>query len=165
MNWSKISSAAFTVLVLLVSAVLLTVAVRRPKPETGHDPGALTVTRTDTVFVMDTVTVTRPVETVRWLVRTDTVTVVTLDRDTVRIEAPVERKIYQDSTYRAVISGIRPTLDSITVYRSTVTVMRTVREPAKRWTFGATAGPAVIADLNGSVRAGAGIAIGLTYHF
>ena len=51
------------------------------------------------------------------------------------IYLPRERLVYKDSTYRAVVSGVQPSLDSITIYKSTVykTIPNTV---VKRNKFG-----------------------------
>ncbi len=96
----------------------------------------------DTVTVRDTLrdTVPRPVlvrldhwDTLRVAVRTaDTL------RDTLYVPLPVESKEYRTDDYRAVISGYRPRLDLLEVYRKTRTV--TVREKPRRWGIGPTAG-------------------------
>ena len=97
--------------------------------------------------------------------------------DSVRVEMPIERKIYQeDSLYRAVVSGPRigkagPSLDSLMIFAktTTITVTNTVPEyipaPRKRWSFGITAGPSVLATPSGQVHAGLGATIGLQYRF
>ena len=97
--------------------------------------------------------------------------------DSVRVEMPIERKIYQeDSLYRAVVSGPRigkagPSLDSLMIFAktTTITVTNTVPEyipaPRKRWSFGITAGPSVLATPGGQVHAGIGATIGLQYRF
>ena len=97
--------------------------------------------------------------------------------DSVRVEMPIERKIYQeDSLYRAVVSGPRigkasPSLDSLMIFAktTTITVTNTVPEyipaPRRRWSFGITAGPSVLATPSGQVHAGLGASVGLTYNF
>ena len=117
-------------------------------------------------------------------VRRDTVTVIrtdtTLLRDTVRVEVPHyvadtagmglvrlcdggdsvsvrrERRVYSDSTFRAVVSGVMPQLDSLTLFRVTPSVTRSVTRDVvrdvyrddvtavprrlPRWSLGVTAG-------------------------
>lgn len=98
--------------------------------------------------------------------------------DSVQVEMPIERKIYQeDSLYRAVVSGPRfgqagPSLDSLMIYSktTTITVTNTVPETIfvpsrKKWSFGVTAGPSVLATRSGSFHAGIGITAGLSYRF
>jgi len=47
------------------------------------------------------------------------------------VQLPRTRKVYQDSTYRAVISGYEPNLDTISVYRKTQYINNTVYVPTK----------------------------------
>ncbi|MBQ6186022.1 MAG: hypothetical protein IJK48_09160 [Bacteroidales bacterium] len=89
--------------------------------------------------------------------------------DSAQVEIPIERKVYQeDSLYRAVVSGYRVSLDSLTIYptTTTITVYKTVqpREPG-RWSWGVTAGPSMLVSPSGQVHAGLGISAGLTYRF
>lgn len=105
------------------------------------------VVRCDTLSRVDTVRVVLPVpvrstevrrDTV-WLpsVRTDTVVV----RDSALVVVPIEQRVYTDTTYTAWVSGYRPSLDSIEVYRRTVEVTRTLeRWRTRRWGVGVTAG-------------------------
>ena len=98
----------------------------------------------DTLIVRDTLrdTVPRPVlvrfdhwDTLRVAVRTtDTL------RDSVYIPVPIpiERKEYRTDDYRAIVSGYRPRLDLMEIYRKTRTV--TVTKEPKRWGIGPTAG-------------------------
>ena len=126
------------------------------------------IVRVDTLTVYDTIVRERPVSVEKYIFRTDTVRVVTVERDTVTAELPIERKVYQeDSLYRAVVTGYRASLDSLVVWpkTTTITIDRTVREPAPRWSFGATAGPAVLVAPSGRLHAGAGIAVGVSCRF
>ena len=102
-----------------------------------------TVVKTDTLVVYhtDTIIAYKPVPFNVYVV--DTLYVpVTVGRDTVWAELPREAKEYRDSTYRAVVSGYRPSLDEIEVYRKkiTVTVTNTVQLPAPRWSWGVQTG-------------------------
>lgn len=126
------------------------------------------IVRVDTLTVYDTIVRERPVSVEKYIFRTDTVRLVTVERDTVAAEIPIERKVYQeDSLYRAVVTGYRASLDSLVFWPSTttITIDRTVREPAPRWSFSVTAGPAVLVDPSGRMHAGAGIAGGISCRF
>lgn len=61
----------------------------------------------------------------------------------VTVGLPVERKVYSDSTYRAVVSGIGVSLDSMEVYRRH-TFTSVTRMPEKwrdkRWVIGPSVG-------------------------
>ena len=75
--------------------------------------------------------------------RTDTLTLALTDtivkNDSIIVTLPVERKVYEDSLYRAVISGIHPSLDTISV-RSTYRTVTVTRDRMPRLTFGIQAG-------------------------
>lgn len=101
----------------------------------------------DTIRIVriDTVKVDTPVPVYKYIKYNDTVTICHELRDTVKelVFLPREYMVYKDSTYRAVVSGVQPRLDSIEVYqRNTVqTVTKTIRVPdRKRWGLGVQAG-------------------------
>lgn len=61
-------------------------------------------------------------------------------RDTIYVQLPREVKIYGDSTYRAVVSGFRPSLDEIEIYQRTKVVTET---RVVRWHPWIVVGPSV----------------------
>ena len=132
------------------------------------------VVERDTLTFHDTLVVDNPVPVYVTKVRTDTVRLALVDtsctvvtRDYARVEVPITRKVYEDSTYRAVISGYNANLDSIMV-RSTIReiyVVRTLKTGQKHWGLGVTAGPGLLVTPNGAVKGGVGVAAGLTYRF
>ena len=89
--------------------------------------------RVDTLLVRDTLVWEKPfpVEVIKWKTTTEYLPVhdTTIVRDSVLVDVPIERKVYkEDSTYYAVVSGFRPSLDTLEVYKETVYVekVRTV---------------------------------------
>lgn len=106
----------------------------------------------DTVYVADTARIeapapvstgVRPCQFVQVPVpvfHTDTVRI--RETDTVFVCLPREVAVYQDSTYRAVVSGIQPRLDTLDIYRNTVYITETPPAPEcpVRW-FTVTVGP------------------------
>ena len=88
-------------------------------------------------------------------------------RDTVYAEMERVTKRYEDSTFTAVISGIEPNLDSMTVYpRKQVITINTVERntvPPPKWGIGVQAGLGVLYD--GGFHAGPYIGLGVTYRF
>ena len=103
----------------------------------------------DTVLVthIDTIFSEKPVPVYKYVSRTE---FVEIKADSVRIDTvkelvflPREYLVYKDSTYRAVVSGVQPRLDSIEVYRKTQvqTITKTISVPdRKRWGLGIQAG-------------------------
>lgn len=99
------------------------------------------VTHTDTIFSE------KPVPVYKYISRTEFVEVPSdsVRTDTVKelVFLPREYMVYKDSTYRAVVSGVQPRLDSIEIYRKTQvqTITKTVRVPdRKRWGLGVQVG-------------------------
>lgn len=97
--------------------------------------------KTDTITItkIDTVTVTKPVIQYRFITQVITDTLYNTDSVLVPVQIPIETKIYQDSTYRAVISGYRASLDTIQVYPiHTYTTITNTKQ--KRFNIGIQAG-------------------------
>lgn len=137
--------------------------------KTARIPVRLSVVN-DTVQVTkhDTIVREKPVFVASSTIRHDTVRFTTLERDTVFVDVPIERRVYhEDSLYHAVVSGWRPSLDSLIVWpkTTTITIREKVKTPAPRFSFGATLGPSVLATPSGQVHAGLGASVGLTYNF
>ena len=116
---------------------------REPRGVMEAEPVRDTIVIRDTiempVAVRDTIvkTVYRTLPKVEVVTRTDTVVV----RDSVMVEIPISRKVYEDSNYRATISGYEPTLEEIIIKHREVTVTMP-KERKKRWNIGPSAGVA-----------------------
>lgn len=135
----------------------------------GHKaPESDVVTKTDTLTVFDTIERIKPIYSTITVERTDTVRLVTTERDTVEVEVPIERKVYQeDSLYYAEVSGYRASLNTLEVWPKTVTIttVKTVKAKPSKWSFGAALGPSVLVTPSGSVKAGVGVTAGVAYRF
>ena len=110
----------------------------------------------DTVVIRDTVRDTVPKYVKAYLDRWDTIYVPTdtiHSHDTVPVIIPIEKKEYRTANYRAVVSGYKPSLDYMEVYRKTQTV--TLSPKPKRWGIGLQAGI--------SYPAGWHIGVGVSY--
>ena len=95
------------------------------------------VVRTDTIHAHDTIRIAMPMYVERRIV--DTIVV----RDTLMREVmvlPREQRIYQDSNFRAVVSGFQPSLDSMNVYQQHRTVKVTEQITPPRWSLGLQGG-------------------------
>lgn len=135
-NTHKILLWTLLALVAFLSGVI---AARRPPG--SHTP----TTHPDTVVIChtETVTITRPVERLRTLIRHDTVWLPAADNtneptdsacrpdDSVRVALPIHRVRYSDdSTFVAVVSGHRARLDSLVwLRRESHTTVRKAPRP------------------------------------
>lgn len=152
-SWSKFLQVLAVLMV--VSGVLLWSDLHR------RDTKPQTVVKTvrDTLVMRDTIITYKPVPFNVYVVDTMWVPVTVNKTDTVWAQLPRTAKVYQDSTYRAVVSGFRPSLDTISVYQRTkvITVTNNVRIPPPRWSWGVQAGVGV--NAGGSVTPYLGIGI------
>lgn len=126
---------------------------------------AQVVTRVDTLIVRDTITQENPVYITTTQVRTEYVPVCdTLRiRDTLFVPVTIEKRVYEDSLYRAEVSGYSPSLDKIEIYQQKQVVTQFVQVPEvkrKRWGIGVQAGYGINANGSHSPYIG----IGLSYN-
>lgn len=76
-------------------------------------------------------------------VRHDTIQpVVIMKEDSAQVVIPITQKIYEDSTYRAYVSGYRPSLDSIHIFKYTeqVYIRAPTQNKIQRFSVGLQAG-------------------------
>jgi hypothetical protein len=152
-SWSKFLQVLAALMV--VSGVLLWSDLHRR----DTTPTIVVKTVRDTLVIHDTITAYKPVPFNVYVVDTMWVPVTVSKTDTVWAQLPRTAKVYQDSTYRAIVSGFRPSLDTISVYQRTkvITVTNNVRIPPPRWSWGVQAGVGV--NAGGSVTPYLGIGI------
>ena len=154
--------------ITLVVAVSFLIGCRYGR-KTARMPVKLSVVN-DTVQVTKTDTIVRekPVFVASYIHDTVRTYFTTIEKDTVLVDVPIERKVYEeDSLYHAVVSGWRPSLDTLIVWpkTTTITIREQVKTPAPRLSFGITAGPSALVTPNGKVYGGIGACLGLTYNF
>ena len=121
------------------------------------------VTRTDTI--RDTVLLIRKENVVKVVRDTLRLVEVIHDSSNVVVDIPIVQKEYSDdSTYTAWVSGYKPQLDSISIYRKNVSISKeTVITKKDRKKFGI--GPMIYGGFNiGSRKMDYGVGIGISYH-
>lgn len=134
-------AVAVCLLVLLIMWARMRVLKKEVERLRNAPADTVVVTHIDTIFSE------KPVPVYKYISRTE---FVEIKADSVRIDTvkelvflPREYLVYKDSTYRAVVSGVQPRLDSIEIYRPTITqtITHTVRVPdRKRWGLGVQVG-------------------------
>lgn len=60
--------------------------------------------------------------------------------DSVKVQIPISQKVYEDTLYRAYVSGYEPNLDSITIKQRTTYITHTIRDKESRFGIGLQAG-------------------------
>ena len=63
-----------------------------------------------------------------------------LRSDSVKVQIPISQKVYEDTLYRAYISGYEPKLDSITIKQKTTYITHTIRDKESRFRIELQAG-------------------------
>lgn len=134
--------------VLLLFLVILLVAfgrIRRLEKELDKYRNA--PADTVTIIKHDTIKIDNPVPVVKYVKEKEYVKITDslLVHDTVThfVELPREYLVYKDTSYRAVVSGVQPRLDSIEIYQTstTSTITKFVEVKKKtRWGIGVQAG-------------------------
>lgn len=154
----KILVAALLAALLLLSGYLLGKrTARATEPEC--------IVQVDTLRIKDTVLVDKPVPVEVRVVDTMLVAVADTIRlsDTVYLRLPREIKRYEDSLFRAQVSGYRPELDWIEVYPQTVYVTKNViTKDISRWGVGLQAGYGAYVAA-GQVRLAPYLGVGISY--
>ncbi len=148
---------AFSILLaLLAGAFLAGRWTKTEHTEVEYVRDTLMLTRWDTMYVDRPVYITERVVDSIYVPLTDTLHL----RDTTFLVLPRTQKEYSDSLYRAWVSGYQPQLDSIQLFTPTKYITTTIKEPAKHWHIGVSAG-------YGASKEGLSpyIGIGLTYSF
>ena len=159
------------VVALVVAAIFLAATISGDRNYRKGFYDALASIKPDTVYIDNTIHYDKPEpDTVyRDTGRVVYVPVIIKDStghaDTTAVPMHPEVKQYEDSTYRAQVSGIQPNLDWIEVNQRTTYITKEVQVtgPAPRWSFGVTAGPGILYD--GKLHGGIGIVAGLQYRF
>lgn len=96
----------------------------------------------------DTIIKEKPIPINKYIYKTIRDTVFVNNSPTIA-DIPIERKIYQDDDYRAVISGYKPNIDTLQIFRkdsliyTTIERERTIIRDYSRWTLGVSGGYAI----------------------
>lgn len=122
------------IVIILLHLVLFAMLVMLLKHRTTEVVEVEVITR-DTITIVDTLIITKPIPV--YIHTIDTMYIHTTDtsNNEVVVALPREEKVYEDSTYRAVISGYMPTLDAMEVYARNNIVKIKEQMPSPRWSW------------------------------
>lgn len=145
------------ILILLLAALASSFFVGRDIGVASRQPAEI-IERIDTV--RDTLQVPKPYAVHHYHVRTDTDTVLTVDSVPVVVNIPITAKVYADSSYRAVVSGYKANLDSISIFKNTIIKTRWYPKMYNpKWSVGIQGGGTWIKGLTPYVG------VGIQYNF
>lgn len=153
--------------IMCVAAVCFFIGCRYGRKTAGNGPEPPVIERVDTIIQIDTIVREKPIYRYSYVYDTVRTYFTTVRHDTVLVDVPIERKVYQeDSLYRCIISGWRPNLDTLIVWptTTTITIHEKVKVP-KKFAFGIAAGPSFLVTPKGNVYGGIGATAGIQYRF
>lgn len=156
-----------TIRVIVIAVALLVAAFvigRCTAPK--YEAEAQVVKQVDTMVVRDTIIREKPVCRTEYVFVRDSVRVQV--HDTVFVSLPRQLRVYQDSLYRAEVSGVDPTLDRIEVYPQTRYITRTETQTIsvterRRWGIGVQVGYGITKQ-GASFYPGPYIGVGVSYN-
>lgn len=156
-----------TIRVIVIAVALLVAAFvigRCTAPK--YEAETQVIEKVDTLVVHDTIIREKPVFQTEYVFVRDSVRVQV--HDTVFINLPRQLRIYQDSLYRAEVSGVDPTLDRIEVYPQTQYITRTETQTIsvtqrRRWGIGVQVGYGITKQ-GASFYPGPYIGVGVSYN-
>lgn len=153
MNRDKIGLIFGVLAVFLILAIFVVSAMKIKHLQNELDKYKNAPADTIKVVTHDTIKIDSPVEVYKYIKEkeyvyiADTLTI----HDTINkvITLPRTYAVYKDSTYRAVVSGVEPRLDSMAVYQKVITQTITktieVKKPT-RWGLGVQIGGGIVKD-------------------
>lgn len=157
-----VENLAIALIFMLVGAIVSYFPIK------GHFQAELEALKPEVIECIktDTIVQIKPTFVERRIVKNDTIKIAVIDTLVVRdtLYLPREQKVYADSSYRAVVSGISPRLDSIEVYNKTITKIATQKE-WRKFDYGVQVGVGLVCPVNSTPNFGFYTGFGITYHF
>lgn len=96
---------------------------------------------TITIIKRDTITIIKPQHIYKYVDRIIRDTLYNIDSIPVLVDVPIETKVYQDSNYRAIISGYRANLDSISIFnKNQIHTINKITNKTKKWNISPAVG-------------------------
>lgn len=99
------------------------------------------ITDTITIIKRDTITIIKPQPVIRYVDRIVRDTLYNTDSVLVPVDVPIETKVYQDSSYRAVVSGYKASLDTISIFnKNQIQYINKITYKTKKWNISPSIG-------------------------
>lgn len=99
------------------------------------------ITDTITIIKRDTITIIKPQHIYKYVDRIVRDTLYSVDSILVPVDIPLETKVYQDSNYRAIISGYKTELDSIYIFnKNQIQYINKITYKTKKWNISPSVG-------------------------
>lgn len=110
-------------------------------PSSKIEKEVIQIKDTITITQTDTITIIKPKTVYKYIDKIVKDTLYNTDSVLVPVDVPIETKVYQDSSYRAVISGYKPELDSIYIFnRNQIQYINKTTYKTKKWNVSPSVG-------------------------
>lgn len=126
-------------LLIIISIIIVVTCIRCCSNNRKQE----SIPQIDTVTIIkrDTITIIKPQPIVEYRDRIIKDTLYSIDSIPVPVNLPIEVKVYQDSSYRAVISGYKPELDSIYIFnKNQIHTINKITYKTKKWNISPSIG-------------------------
>lgn len=142
--WRNNQISSYVIIIIALCFVLLFINNCQPQKEKVVEK-----VKIEYVIKHDTITIEKPVPIVEYKYKTirDTFYV---ESKPIEVEIPISQKVYSDPNYTAYVSGFKPNLDSIRLYRKDSLIYTTIereitkyRNDYSRWSLGLSGGYAL----------------------
>lgn len=125
---------------LLIIFIIVLICLRCC-PSSKAEKEVIRIKDTITIIKRDTITIIKPQPVIRYVNKIVRDTLYSVDSILVPVDVPIETKVYQDSNYRAVISGYRPQLDTISIFnKNQIHTINKITYKTKRINFSPSIG-------------------------
>ena len=101
------------------------------------------IPQTDTITIIkrDTITIIKHQPIIQYRDRIVKDTLYNTDSVLVPVDVPIETKVYQDSNYRAVVSGYKASLDTISIFnKNQIQTINKITYKTKKWNISPSIG-------------------------
>lgn len=130
----KINVNTLLIIILIITCFRCCVS-SKTKKEPIQQKDTITIIKRDTIRIIE------PQPVIQYVDRIVRDTLYSVDSILVPVDVPIETKVYQDSNYRAVISGYRPELDSISIFnKNQIHTINKITNKTKKWSISPSIG-------------------------
>lgn len=125
---------------LLIIFIIVLICLRCC-PSSKAEKEVIRITDTITITKTDTITIIKPKTVYKYIDRIIRDTLYNTDSVLVPVDVPIETKIYADSSYRAVISGYKANLDTISIFnKNQIQYINKITYKTKKWNISPSVG-------------------------
>lgn len=123
---------------LLIIIIIVVICIRCCSNNSKQKP--IRITDTITIIKQDTIEIIKPQPIIQYVDRIIKDTLYSIDSILVPVDVPIETKVYTDSSYRAVISGYRANLDTISIFNKNQIQYINKINKTKKWNISPAVG-------------------------